>query len=787
MSHVFGVKNRTGGRVMLAGVRGRRGAQVVGSTFDEDGRLIMTLDDGSMVASDPSPVVETVIEATDTAVAAAGESVSASNAAAEARNEALAASVTAGEKADQSANSASEAAASEAVATAKAFEAEDAADRAETARDAAFVNADVYPDVATGRAAVADGEQFQVVEGDEIVRYRRDSASTQTEVSRIVSSVGFRPVELSANRASALSGGYPIAASASVADAGGNRDLLNQILSAVTDVRLFGLSDSDSYYIERIRRNYSGNWHIVIKRSSDNASVLQFFGPLTEPEDPYATMFIKMTALVAGVSGTAAVRWGALVSGVANSGLTIPLSNNSLVVDHPSFLNTMPAYGARFGQVPIVASPADFVVADESAMTFTWPTVNIVAGEANPSARYRLLGGSVSFSGTRQEVAWLDLRLAAAQGLSDVPASAVRVGTYTNTSARTSDDYVAEPYQLPLAWSPGSGRIDVSPMLRTAPATPTPVDGYGGAASIYRDLTNNEVTVYYPATTRRDSDKYIRVRLLHWVTADADAWTIGGIWEAQRTGYESYTTGKRLIVENTEILAAFQEQGAADFMGSRAHGDEVIVEAPTLLIDGKEVSMVSGASGWYHGDTVTLIQRTRMYRVGSALSVPLIERGLILEFRDMAIYADQRFTFLDDFSMSNGYAAMLAPHRYETYQGGVSEDTGSAQISGKYIHNNAFTPKDISARQSAADPVEDYSQPTPRVNHVKMWGTYGVEFELEVIEASDILKDIFFIQRNNYAYNKAYIGFIGGYSGIQTVSTGDQWAIKTRMSIRSSN
>ena len=668
-----------------------------------------------------------------------------------------------------------------------AVQADAAADRAETAADAAFVNADVYPDVATGLAAVADGEQFQVVEGDEIVRYRRDSASTQTEVSRIVSSVGFRPVELSANRAAALSGGYPIAASASGADAGGNRDLLNRILSAVTDVRLFGFTSPDSYYIERLRRNYQGNWHIVIKRSSDNASVLQFFGTLTEPDDPYAPMSVKLTALVAGVSGTIVVGWGALEDGVANSGLTIPLSNNSLVVDHPSFLNTMPAYGARFGQVPIVASPADFVVADESAMTFTWPTVNIVAGEANPSARYRLLGGSVSFSGTRQEVAWLDLRLAAAQGLSDVPASAVRVGTYTNTSARTSDDYAAEPYQLPLAWSPGSGRIDVSPMLRTEQTGPTPVEGYGSAASIYRDLANDEVSVYFPATTRRDSNRYIKVRLLHWVTADADAWTIGGVWEAQRTGYESYTTGKRLIVENTEILAAFQEQGAADFMGSRAHGDEVMVEAPALLIDGEEVSMSSGPAAWYHGEVVTMIEQTRMYRVGSVRTVPLIERGLILEFRDGQIYADQRFTMLADFSLSNGYAAMMAPHRYETYVGGTSEDTGSAQISGKYIHNNAFSPKDISARQSAADPVEDYSQPTPRVNHVKMWGTYGVEFELEVIEASDILKDIFFIQRNNYAYNKAYIGFIGGYSGIQTVSTGDQWAIKTRMSIRSSN
>lgn len=58
------------------------------------------------------------------------------------------------------------------------------ADRAKQAADAAFVNADVYPDVATGRAAVADGDQFQVVQGDEIVRYRRDTPSGQTEVAR---------------------------------------------------------------------------------------------------------------------------------------------------------------------------------------------------------------------------------------------------------------------------------------------------------------------------------------------------------------------------------------------------------------------------------------------------------------------------------------------------------------------------------------------------------------------------------------------------------------------------
>ncbi|MCC3344843.1 WD40/YVTN/BNR-like repeat-containing protein [Psychrobacter sanguinis] len=45
--------------------------------------------------------------------------------------------------------------------------------------------ADVYPDVATGRAAVAVGEQFQVAEADYIVRYRKDSETIVTEVARL--------------------------------------------------------------------------------------------------------------------------------------------------------------------------------------------------------------------------------------------------------------------------------------------------------------------------------------------------------------------------------------------------------------------------------------------------------------------------------------------------------------------------------------------------------------------------------------------------------------------------
>jgi len=165
------------------GQRGERGAQVVGSTFDEEGRLIMTLDDGSMVASDPSPVVETVIEATDTAVAAAGESVSASNAAVEARTEALAASVTAVERAGQSVSSASESAASAELASTEA-------NRAALAADTSVGNADVYSDTTAGLAATSEGQQFQVLSADssEFIRYRHNPGPVAFELGRYPSS-----------------------------------------------------------------------------------------------------------------------------------------------------------------------------------------------------------------------------------------------------------------------------------------------------------------------------------------------------------------------------------------------------------------------------------------------------------------------------------------------------------------------------------------------------------------------------------------------------------------------
>lgn len=94
-----------------------------------------------------------------------------------ARNAAQAAATQAGNEADSAATAVD-------LAFSEATAAQAARTGAEAARDAATVNANAYTSTAAGLAAVTDGQQFQVVSVDEIIRYVRTNSTTATEVAR---------------------------------------------------------------------------------------------------------------------------------------------------------------------------------------------------------------------------------------------------------------------------------------------------------------------------------------------------------------------------------------------------------------------------------------------------------------------------------------------------------------------------------------------------------------------------------------------------------------------------
>lgn len=71
--------------------------------------------------------------------------------------------------------------------------AEGAQSAAEAARDAATTNANVYTSTSAGLAATVVGDQFQVVAGDEVVRFRHDAGPVATEVARYPASSAVLP------------------------------------------------------------------------------------------------------------------------------------------------------------------------------------------------------------------------------------------------------------------------------------------------------------------------------------------------------------------------------------------------------------------------------------------------------------------------------------------------------------------------------------------------------------------------------------------------------------------
>lgn len=297
---------------------------------------------------------------------------------------------------------------------------------------------------------------------------------------------------------------------------------------------------------------------------------------------------------------------------------------------------------------------------------------------------------------------------------------------------------------------------------------------------VYRDLASNTVYAFVQATSDPASKFYTRVKLKHYVASDGDVWTVGQEWEAVRTGYESFEIGRELVPAGVESMCAIQEAGAADFMGGEAHGDEVMTATPTLKVDSQTMSLASGSSQWLHGAYANFSQTSRLFRVGSNLTIPLFARSLGVEFSGRQYVASNSLQPLDNVVVQNAYVCMRKPHRYEVFVGGVSEDTSSPLITGTFTDNVRLTPLPCNA--VAAVVPGDYAQTTPRATSFKFTGNVGIEFETELVSTSDpLLKDVVFIQKSQTARNAGYIGLIGGYSGNQALTAvSPAWNTVTR-------
>lgn len=177
--------------------------------------------------------IESAASTGNPAVAAAAQAVSAAQEA----TDAAARAESALSQVDQAVTGVAEQAAAAATGLAN-----EAAGRAEAAASAAFVNADVYPDIATGLASVTDGKQFQVVSGNEVIRYRRDSATTQTEIARYPSAA-INSITVNIGKS------FPLAPAIRDGETSGAQPRAN---SAILDTKIIGARPGKIYRLEFI-------------------------------------------------------------------------------------------------------------------------------------------------------------------------------------------------------------------------------------------------------------------------------------------------------------------------------------------------------------------------------------------------------------------------------------------------------------------------------------------------------------------------------------------------------
>ncbi len=297
---------------------------------------------------------------------------------------------------------------------------------------------------------------------DSLILYKVTTGPVATEITRYLSSAIMGTV----NRAKAAGGSYPIAASATAAHVGGSQTKLDQILRAVVDIRLFNVSTTDSYYIERIRRNTSSQWAIVIKRTSDDALVGQTYVAVTEPTNPEETQtfLINQASPVLGF-GLMSIKWSEMPVGEFASGWTLPIAPECVNPKKTSPINSIPFDAASYRNLMFPTNPLANATVNTTTRVFTWPDIVISAGTHNTSGRILLAGGSITFTAGYQ-IAWLDLNEARASGLNTVPNTVVRVSVYKYHTENVAE-YSGAPHQLPLAWSTAAGHMAVNPLLRS--------------------------------------------------------------------------------------------------------------------------------------------------------------------------------------------------------------------------------------------------------------------------------------------------------------------------------
>ncbi|MGM7317162.1 hypothetical protein ABRY77_16345 [Enterococcus casseliflavus] len=245
-------------------------------------------------------------------------------------------------------------------------------------------------------------------------------------------------------------------------------------------------------------------------------------------------------------------------------------------------------------------------------------------------------------------------------------------------------------------------------------------------------------------------------------SSNYDTFNIVGGFKASRNN-NLFSTGEK-IVQNGEWEMAIKENGANDFIGGIAHGDEKLT-AFAAFLDGKYISL--DQSGTFLGREFVLECFSDLYRDTSITSGQLIKIAKHYKkyiFTKDGLLLQQRIEWIADVTLDNAYLCML-PIKRKT-----NDDNSGANIT-----TNAMTANLINYDISESGWTSDLRTPTHGRERINMWGSdSGVSVFIENNPAPSLESSLGFVQ-NTVTYNKYYFDF----SGSKSVKTGDIWENNT--------
>lgn len=239
-----------------------------------------------------------------------------------------------------------------------------------------------------------------------------------------------------------------------------------------------------------------------------------------------------------------------------------------------------------------------------------------------------------------------------------------------------------------------------------------------------------------------------------------DSWNLREGYECTRDGV-TFARGLKIITGGA-WECAIREVGAADFIGSHAHGDEVLTDY-MLLVDGVQTDIATAED--LVATRATFIQRSTLYRCNTETPVANFVKRYDFDQAGLALTSD--IEWLEEVVIIDAYLTMLPINRDNSGVGPQITDTA--------IRDTNYTPEDVSAE--GFTPVYD------KATRVNIWGSAsGIGAEVELLEYPDLPNREFNVSPATQ-YNKLYFDACGNYF----TAPGEKWRQKARFSIWTQN